>query len=131
MCCYFFAYYLTQLQNDKRKKLDISESVLKNIYSSLSDVRFYQISDSKDIEYIRITQRTVKNEFGLLEELFSNLKKNSRDLEKCKSDFLNYWDFISNNINDIQALANSQKSLQNQIFLICDTLEKIRVELYI
>lgn len=126
----FFAYYLTQARNDERKKREILDGLISSILNDITDSRMYNISCESDVDYIRITQRSVKNKMDLISRLLHDLNL-PLSVTQSKDYFDFYWSHVSENISSIVKLQNDRKLLMNQISIISDKLDELRVNIYI
>ena len=126
---FLFAFYITQEKNDERKQKDLHEKHINKILISIDDKKMYIIKNEEDIKYIRIAQKGIKNWIDLLSKQNVNWLKES-DIEYVKKEFDQYWEAISEHINDIPHLSNTQFELYNHIVNITGKLEEMLLGLY-
>jgi hypothetical protein len=119
-----FAYFLTQHKTDERKRKDLAVNLISKIQLSLEESRTYNIKNDEDLNYIRITQRSVNNRLHLLEKNSDKLKITD-ELDYVNKEFARYWEFVSTHISDLSYLKKSEKELFNFITNIMDKLEEI------
>lgn len=125
-----FAYFLTQIGQDKRKRKQLVEKYIDKIVITICDEKMYNITQNEDINRLRITQRTIYNWFSLLQEYQVELGY-SDTLEEIKDIFDNYWKTISDNINNIDYLNQEKQKMElcNYIKNMESRLERIIVSI--
>lgn len=126
----FFAYFLTQGKNDTRKKKEIAVTIIEKILRDLVNEKMYKISSQDTINHIRITQRSVHNRLGMLNEYKKEFKLND-SLNYVLTNFDTYWTTISNHIHDMEYLGKSESELFNLLINSTNCLEKMVIDLYI
>lgn len=126
---FFFAFYITQGKNDERKQKDLHEKHINKILISIDDKKMYVIKNEEDIKYIRIAQKGIKNRINLLSKQ-NAYWLNKDDIEYVEKEFAQYWEVISEHINDIPHLSNAQLELYNHIVNITGKLEEMLLGLY-
>jgi len=129
MVAIIFAFYLTQCRTDERKQKESAEHLIGKILLDLTDVYMYNIGSEKDVQCIRIAQRSIHNRIEGLKAMSNKL---GVEEEVCYIDdqFRQYWDFISDHINDIDYLSKSQSQLLNYVANVQNKLEEAIRKLY-
>lgn len=110
----FISYFLTQRRNDKRKYIDTVQVVIQRIFEILKSEKLHTITTKDDVNFVRITQKRIDNELKVLQENIDS----AECLEKVnyiKTQFDAYWNLVSNHIDDVTHLANSNRDLLNYI----------------
>lgn len=121
-----FTYYLVELKSDKRKKQECIEDFIRKIQSMLDDKRFYKIDSEESLEYIRLIQRSVKSKIEVLKKFQDdNL---IQDINYIQQQFDEYWQIVSDNINNISNLAILNNTLYRHINNMQNKLDQIIVE---
>jgi len=125
-----FAYYLSQRNTDRRKKITLLENVIDKLIHVLDIECLCNICDESDIEHIRIAQRSAQNKIALLKDFEKDFKI-EKEVTYIKQKFDSYWEIVSNHLNDVNHLKNSKKELVSSITAVIDKLEYLVIRINI
>lgn len=141
--CYFFipfysliqimiaivvTYYLAQRKTDQRKLKDVLSNLIEKLSKDINDDRMYIIKNDDDLKNIRIRQRSIFNKLYAIKEFNEFNIKN--DIEYCIKEFNEYWDFISEHMDNLEYLINNSVTLNMHISNIDSKLDQIQISLY-
>lgn len=126
----YFAYYLTKKDALKNKEIDFVKDFLNQILISLNDDRIVKIYDQDTLNYVRLFQRTLKNRIKMLKDHSNKLIK-KEDIDYIEDIFMEYWNCVSDNLQDFKRLKEQETVLINDISRITNRIERILFELYI
>lgn len=121
-------YYLSEKNNDKRKKNEKIENLIVEISSKLNSISLQVPRKEKQKEYLYIF-KYISNKFNVLKLLID--KNDERDLENAEKEFENLRVFITDNINQEESyFENLKERIPNYISNIDTSLDKIIVNIY-
>lgn len=121
-------YYLTEKNNDKRKKNEKIENLIIEISSKLNSISLQIPSKEKQKEYLYCF-KYISNKFNVLKLLID--KDDERNLENAEKEFENLRVFITDNINqDELYFENLKDKIPNYVSNIDTFLDKIIVNIY-
>ena len=121
-------YYLTERNNDKRKKNEKIENLIIEISSKLNSISLQIPSKEKQKEYLYCF-KYISNKFSVLKLLIE--KEDERNLENAEKEFENLRVFITDNINqEASYFENLKDKIPNYVSNIDTFLDKIIVNIY-
>lgn len=128
-----FTFYFTRRDNVKIKQKEMLSNLLLRILEIITSSQMYKIETADNVNFIRTKQRSVFNKIDLLikvaktDELSNELEN---DIEYMKQEFSEYWEVVSENIENLGELRKSQKELQDHLTKLEDKLEQCMMKLY-
>ena len=122
-------YYFVEYKNDRRAKKKFLENLCNRMILRLEDSKMHNICDSETIAFVKIRQRIIFNEIDLLEREAGTFNY-QREAEYIKDNFKEYWEFVSENISDIEELQKIEPLLHNKLALVINKIETISLKLY-
>lgn len=128
-----FTFYFTRRDNVKIKQKEMLSNLLLRILEIITSSQMYKIETADNVNFIRTKQRSVFNKIDLLikvartDELSNELEN---DIEYMKQEFSEYWEVVSENIENMGELRKSQKELQDHLTKLEDKLEQCMMKLY-
>lgn len=124
----FFTYFLVEIKSDERKKKENIENLISKLYLILDDSKFYNISGQDQLTELRIIQRSVRSKIQILINL--NFRSIEKDLEYINQEFDEYWNCVSENVDNIIKLKGISQTLYRHINNIENRLDEMILKLY-
>lgn len=122
------AFLFTISQNNFQNKKKAIDALLTKIIMNLES-NCILIDSQEKIHKVTVLQRKVNNELNLLKNCSQELN-NSEDMKYCCTEFKNYWDTVSDYIQDIEELKKKKIELESYINNVITKLEKIQMDMY-
>ncbi len=111
-------------QDKKNYKRALVERFIFDILSILDKNDLDQIDSNDKYCKVRILQRAIKNKMKLLKS-HQNVFNYEEDLNYCVKNFSEYWDSVSENNNNINALIKEQPALKTKLENVSFKLNEI------
>ena len=124
----YFAYYLNQKNNKDVKQKQQLETFLNKMLSEF-DSNLDGITNLDEIRKIRVSYRVFRNRVNTLERMCGSMLETD-DISYIKEKLECYWDTISENITDIEALKRENTNIQNIVANITNRVEEMVFKLY-
>ena len=106
-----FAFYITQIKSDERKRKEHVERLILEIQDIVTDPSFYRILKDENYQtIITVRNRKVNNYIDLIVQYGTELGF-KRDADYISKEFKDYKDFVSDHIADYEYLQKSEKQL--------------------
>jgi len=123
------SYLFVEKNNNIRKRKEVIETIIEKIQLKLESNIMININDESDIKKVSINKRSIDNNLNLLKNKSYNLGI-EKDIEYIMEQFENYISIIDNHIADIPYIRSSKTDLERYLMLMCDKLDKVRMNLY-
>lgn len=124
-------YYITELNNDKRRRHDKVENVVTEIVVKLNTILFETPKQSKYTEYLYCF-KYVSNKIEVLEKIVTE-KEYKIHIEDIRKDFESIRTFVTDNINQPEKYftdKDRKDKIPNLIINIETALDKIIIGIY-
>lgn len=125
----FFAFYLTQRNNDVRVQKEVYKKILQAVQEIVADKDNYVIDEDTDIKMLTMTKRSLNNYMSMLKK-YSGKMGVQEKIEKISRYVDEYADFLGNHLDDKEYLAKSEAELRRPLELINIEAIEIMMELY-
>lgn len=123
-----FTFFLNQVLIEKRRK---KENLLRIVQKTIVelDSPCLIIKNESDVLSTRLLQQSIRNHIKMMtgNKLFS--QQNKTLLSLVEKDFNDYWDFLSEHINDVEYLIKSQSTLSKHIQNAKNKLDEISLNI--
>ena len=122
-------YWYTEGKNDERRTKDMVTSLVKTVSNDVNNEQLYDIDNGDDVTFIRIKQRSIKNRLDIISG-YANRFDYEKEINYSKCKFDEYWNSISENIDNMERLKDMKHVLYDKLMLVSDGTERILVRLY-
>lgn len=119
----FISYYLTQMRNDERKRIDNIERLVMKIQAEISSETLYCGKSNMCLMY----QRSLNNKIEYLQE--QNLSSIGSGLDYIHEQFQTYRDMYADHMNDTDFPASIEQDFSRIVVNIVDRCDKMLIEL--
>jgi len=123
-----FTYFLVEMKSTQRKRKECIENLIGKLSNILDDTRLYIIDSEDNKRHVRITQRSITSKIEVLKKF--NCEDIKNDVNYIGEQFDNYWDIVSDHIDNLDKLKDSSSTLMRHINNIQNKLDVIIIKLY-
>lgn len=123
-----FTYFLVELKSTQRKRKECIENFIVKISNMLDDTRFYKFDNEDNLKHVRITQRSINSKIEVLKKF--DCEDIKIDVNYIDREFNEYWDLVSDHIDNLDKLNESSNTLMRHINNIQNKLDEIIIKLY-
>lgn len=125
----YFAFYLTQRNNDARVQKEVYRKILQAVQEIVVDKDNYVVDEDTDIKMLTMTKRSLNNYMSMLKRYSGKMGVQER-IEKIARYVDEYADFLGNHLDDKEYLAKSEAESRRPLELINIETIEIMMELY-
>lgn len=125
----YFAFYLTQRNNDVRVQKEVYRKILEAVQEIVADKDNYVINENTDIKMLTMTKRSLNNYMGMLNRYSEKMGVQER-IDKIASYVDEYANFLGNHLDDKEYLSKSEAELRRPLEIINIETIEIMMELY-
>ncbi len=125
----YFAFYLTQRNNDVRVQKEVYRKILEAVQEIAADKDNYVIDENTDIKILTMTKRSLNNYIGILKRYSVEMGVQER-IDKVARYVDEYAVFLGNHLDDKEYLSKSEAELRRPLELINIETIEVMMELY-
>lgn len=126
---FYFAFYLTQRNNDIRIQKEVYRKILQSVQEIAMDRDNYVIDGNTDTKMLTMTKRTLNNYMGILKKYSERMGVQER-IDRIARYVDEYVFVLGNHLDDIEYLSKSEAELRRPLEIINIEIIDVVMELY-
>ena len=125
----YFAFYLTQRNDDLRMRKEVYKKILEEVQEIAENRENYEISENTDMDRLKMTKRSLSNYSEMIKRYSKDLNVDYQ-VNKICGHVDEYINLLGNHIDDKEYLSKSTSDLFRPLELINNEVIEAMIELY-